>query len=67
MGDLRATFDSFDGDSNGQIDLKEFRSLLVELGEQHEPAAAEALFDGIDADETGLIEFAEFEAWWKTR
>ena len=64
---LRSQFDEFDKDGNGKIDLSEFRELLTTLGEQMEPAAAEALFDGVDSDETGLVDFEEFSKWWTAR
>ena len=67
MGDVRETFDKYDKDGNGKIDLQEFRELLAELGETAGPAEIESLFDEIDDDETGLIDYEEFEAWWSER
>ena len=67
MTDVRAAFDEFDEDGNGEIDLPEFRKLLEKLGSKLDPAKAEQLFDIIDGDETGLIGFEEFEAWWSER
>ena len=67
MSDIRETFDKYDKDGNGKIDLQEFRELLSELGDTNEPAKVEALFDEIDEDETGIIDFEEFEAWWAER
>lgn len=67
MSDIRETFDKYDKDGNGKIDLQEFRELLAELGDTNEPAKVETLFDEIDEDETGIIDFEEFEAWWSER
>jgi Ca2+-binding EF-hand superfamily protein len=65
-GEIRKTFDRYDADANGQIDLVEFRYLLDYLGADLEPAEAEVVFDAIDIDDNGLIDFDEFAEWWET-
>jgi len=67
MSDVRESFDKFDKDGNGKIDLQEFRELVAALGDTNEPAQVEAIFDEIDEDETGMVDFAEFEQWWSKR
>ena len=60
----KESFDRFDEDGNGKIDLIEFRKLLEEMESGLGRAEAEAAFDSIDRDETGLVDFDEFFAWW---
>jgi Ca2+-binding EF-hand superfamily protein len=63
---LKETFDRFDIDGNGQIDLGEFRKLLDDLGSELERSGVEVAFDAIDVDENGLIDFEEFALWWES-
>jgi calmodulin len=63
---MRESFDRFDSDRNGQIELAEFRLLLDSLGADLQPSAVESAFDAIDADENGFVDFDEFAIWWKT-
>ena len=67
MSDVRESFDKFDKNGNGKIDLAEFRLLMTDLGDSSDRAAVEVMFDEVDDDETGMIEFEEFEAWWAKR
>ena len=46
--DIRESFDRFDKDGNGMIDLIEFRDLLEAIGADLGRAEAEAVFDTID-------------------
>lgn len=62
---LKTTYQRFDADHNGQIDLAEFRALLTELGAQLERSVVESAFDAIDVDENGLVDFDEFAQWWE--
>ncbi len=61
---VRVAYDLVDTDSNGLIDLMEFRALMRDLGYKHTTAEVEAAFDAIDTDEDGLIVVAEFAVWW---
>ncbi len=61
---VKESFDRFDEDGNGKIDLIEYRKLLEEMGSGLGRAEAEAAFDSIDRDENGLIDFEEFFVWW---
>jgi Ca2+-binding EF-hand superfamily protein len=63
--EIQETYQRFDADCNGQIDLGEFRALLQELGAGLEPSKVEAVFDAIDMDENGLIDYGEFSQWWE--
>ena len=63
----RESFDRFDKDGNGIIDLIEFRGLLEAIGSDLGRSEAEAAFDTIDKDENGLIDYDEFSTWWSSR
>jgi Ca2+-binding EF-hand superfamily protein len=67
MLEIRESFDRFDKDGNGMIDLIEFRDLLEAIGYDLGRAEAEAAFDEIDSDENGLIDYDEFSKWWRSR
>ena len=64
---IKKSFEQFDEDGNGKIDLIEFRKLLESIGSDLGRAEAEAAFDAIDADETGMINYDEFFDWWSQR
>ena len=64
---IQESFDAFDTDANGMIDLIEFRKLLKKIRSDLGRAEAEAAFDSVDTDENGLIEFDEFYKWWTER
>ncbi len=64
---VRTTFEQYDKDGNGKIDLIEFRELVNELGSDRSPADVEADFNAIDKDAGGLLEFEEFARWWNLR
>ena len=64
---VRTTFEQYDKDGNGKIDLIEFRELVHELGSDRSPADVEADFNAIDKDAGGLLEFEEFARWWNLR
>jgi Ca2+-binding EF-hand superfamily protein len=64
---LRARFDRYDSDRNGQIDQTEFSTLLDALGLGYEEAQVRAAFTSLDADQDGQINFTEFSDWWLGR
>jgi calmodulin len=64
--EIRDTYNRFDADGNGRIDLAEFRALLTELGAELDAAGIEVAFDTIDVDENGFIDYGEFSQWWDT-
>jgi Ca2+-binding EF-hand superfamily protein len=64
---LRARYDRYDNDRDGQIDLAEFSALLDALGLGYEQAQVRAAFTALDADQNGRIDFSEFSDWWLGR
>lgn len=62
--ELRETFDHFDRDGNGQIDLDEFRQLLAAMRADTSDAEAELGFSELDRDGNGTIDFDELVAWF---
>jgi len=63
--DLVEAFARFDSDDNGQIDRKEFESLLDALGSTLSARDREIGFSMIDEDEDGSITLAELSHWWE--
>jgi calmodulin len=61
---LRARFDSYDKDGNGQIDVTEFGRLLLALGVGYSDAQISAAFESIDVNRSGVIDYEEFCRWW---
>lgn len=62
--ELKETFQQFDRDQNGRIDLQEFRELLTALDARVDDSASQIGFESIDSDGSGTIDFDEFAAWW---
>lgn len=61
---LRKTFESFDLNHDGFIDLNEFHALLLKL--EHDVTQGECLLDFEEADTEGdgFVGFKEFVVWW---
>jgi len=61
---LRRTFESFDLNHDGFIDLNEFHALLLKL--ERDVTQGEALLDFEEADTEGdgYVGFKEFVVWW---
>lgn len=60
---LRATFDLFDADKSGYIDLSELDVMLQRLGLGKDASTHEALqrvFAAVDTDGNGKVDFVEF-------
>ena len=58
-------FEVVDGDGSGEIDIFEFRELIMQL--KHLDATEEQatqMFHEIDADGGGTIDLEEFQEWW---
>ena len=66
MKKVKAHFDYFDEDSNGILDLDEFRLLFKALEPDAKRTEADSGFAAIDVDTSGEIDFAEFLEWWQT-
>ncbi|ETV79125.1 hypothetical protein H257_07860 [Aphanomyces astaci] len=62
---IRHSFDTFDTDGSGSIDVHELRLLLSELGIPISDRELQAGFQEMDTDGSGTIDFDEFAAWWK--
>ena len=62
--ELRETFDSFDGNTDGRIAYAEFARLLVSLGAGLTEQDCRKGFAEIDTDHDGAISFHEFSVWW---
>ncbi|ETV99183.1 hypothetical protein H310_07977 [Aphanomyces invadans] len=63
---IRHSFEAFDTDGSGSIELDELRLLLSELGIPISERELIAGFQEMDTDGSGAIDFDEFAAWWKT-
>ena len=61
---LRARYQSYDQNGDGQLELLEFGQLLDALGAGYESAQVRSAFESLDADHNGSIDFAEFARWW---
>ena len=61
---LRTTFESFDLNHDGFIDVNEFHALLLKL--ERDVTQGECLLDFEEADTEGdgYVGFKEFVVWW---
>lgn len=61
---LRSTFESFDLNHDGFIDVNEFHALLLKL--ERDVTQGECLLDFEEADTEGdgFVGFKEFVVWW---
>lgn len=61
---LRTTFESFDLNHDGFIDVNEFHALLLKL--EHDVTQGECLlgFEEADTEGDGFVGFKEFVVWW---
>ena len=65
QGDLRATFDRFDVDQSGTLDVAELGALCAALGQ---PLNHDGLEDAVlvlDSNRDGEIQYDEFVHWWQ--
>ena len=67
LEELQDTFDYFDSDNNGRIDLSEFTRILEALQSDMTPEESRIGFQVVDSDGDGLIDFNEFKDWWASR
>lgn len=67
MSDLRATFDRFDKDKSGFIEVQALEPLLRVLGavSREDEAMVEALAH-LNSARPGRISFDEFRDWWES-
>lgn len=62
--EIQESFALADEDGDGQINLTEFRGLMLELDRRMSDSAVAASFLAIDADNDGRIGISEFRSWW---
>ena len=60
LAEYKETFDSFDRDNNGTIDVEELHKVLKALSIQHELHEVKALIQRFDSNQDGLHDFDEF-------
>jgi Ca2+-binding EF-hand superfamily protein len=65
--EIRETFEHFDRDGNGAIDVAEFAALLAALGASAGAEELAAGLEALDSNRNGRIDFDEFAAWWGAR
>ncbi len=61
--ELRMTFDLFDIDSSGAIDIGELRHLFGQLCYNLDAGTLERAMSEMDQDKSGRVEFSEWEKW----
>ena len=61
---MRKTFQSFDKDNSGYIDIKELREVSKELGRQMDEAELEECMQDLDQNKDSKIHYEEFKKWW---
>lgn len=61
-----ASFEKFDKDGNGYIDLQELGQLQADLGQPLEPEKLEAAMKELDLNGDGVIDKEEFSRWYFT-
>lgn len=64
LDDIEELFDRADEDGDDQINLTEFRGLMLELDREMRDNAVATRFLEIDTNRDGRIGFAEFRSWW---
>ncbi|MCB9759712.1 MAG: EF-hand domain-containing protein [Alphaproteobacteria bacterium] len=67
LADLRETFDYYDRNKNGSIDIRELDGLMESLDVELTPDQLKVALMSLDADGSGVIEFEEFVDWWSGR
>jgi calmodulin len=65
--ELRETFDHFDVNNDGKIDLTEFTQIMAALDAIESAEELLIGFGAIDTDGSGLVEFDEFANWFGGR
>lgn len=65
--DLRDSFEHFDRDGDGRIDIDEFEDLCRALGGEIDREHRDVGFRAIDTNRSGYIDFDEFVTWWRNR
>lgn len=63
----RNTFNKYDTDSSGCLDITELTLILNELGANFNENELKDALNELDSDNSGLIELEEFVSWWTDR
>eukprot|EP01050_Picozoa_sp_SAG11_P003184 SAG11_NODE_174_length_13505_cov_9.126585_13_plen_1110_part_00 len=61
---LREMFDKVDVDNSGEIDLREFKQLITDLGISMTALELKQSFREVDEDESGQVDFDEFKIFY---
>lgn len=61
---IQDAFETYDKDSSGQIDAKEFAAMLRSLDAEIDDVAVADALDALDSDHSGTIGRKEFFEWW---
>jgi Ca2+-binding EF-hand superfamily protein len=64
LDEIEERFGQADEDGDGQINLTEFRGVMLDLDRHLRDSAVSATFLAIDTNNDGRIAFAEFRSWW---
>lgn len=68
MGLLKKTFDKYDKDGSGSIDLKELKEMFVELGAKKiTDEDVQAAMTQLDTNKDGTCSFDEFKTFWSSK
>merc|ERR1712000_769692 len=60
-------FNKYDSDNSGTISLKEFRSLVYDLGHALTDVEFDLAVKMIDSDGDGELSYDEFKKWWSSQ
>jgi hypothetical protein len=63
----RITFNKYDADNSGCLDIEELKLILDELGAKFNEDELKDALRELDTDNSGLIELEEFLSWWTDR
>jgi Ca2+-binding EF-hand superfamily protein len=66
-GEVRNVFERLDADRSDDLDRRELKQLLREIGEPTDPASVDAAMRAIDSSGDGAIQYDEFQAWCVVR
>jgi Ca2+-binding EF-hand superfamily protein len=65
LNEVKEAFGFFDYNKDGKISMKEFKYILLKLGEELNEEQVEEIFNTIDADKDGYLDYNEFVNTWK--
>ena len=65
LNEVKEAFGFFDYNKDGKISMKEFKYILLKLGEELNEEQVEEIFKTIDADKDGYLDYNEFINTWK--